>query len=222
MNKESKIILIVSLVAIVGGILLWSFQPKPALVTAPVDGSLLIREGSHVAGINGVEGAKNAKVQIVEFGDYQCPACGAVNPIVMKIIADYKDNPNVSFVFRNFPLSAHQNSHSSAEAAEAASAQGKFWEMHDMIYEKQTEWSNSNTAVDIFTSYASKLGLDTKIFLSEVKSNKYSAIISADYADGEKLGVDSTPTFYINGVKFGDGVSSYDSFKAKIEELLKK
>lgn len=215
MNKDAKILLGVALVAIVGGILLWAMQPKALPVTDPVDGSLLIREGSHSTG------KIDAKVQIVEFGDYQCPACAAVHPIIKRVLEEYKDNSEVTFVFRNFPLSIHPNARISAQAAESAGSQGKFWEMHDMIYENQGEWSDVKNPIDIFVGYAEKIGLDTDKFKTEVKNSQYSAIISADYKDGEELGVDSTPTFFVNGVKFGNGVSSYEAFKTKIDELLK-
>ncbi len=221
MNKDAKILLGTALVAIVGGILLFAMQPKALPVSDPVDGSLLIREGSHTSSAGGIEEAKLAKVQIVEFGDYQCPACAAAHPAIKKIAEEYKDNPNVTFVFRHFPLSIHPNARISAQSAEAAGSQGKFWEMHDMIYENQDEWSDVKSPIDIFVGYAEKLGLDTDKFRSEVKNNQYSAIVSADYKDGDELGVNSTPTFFINGVKFGNGVSSYESFKEKIEELLK-
>ncbi|MEN9582466.1 MAG: hypothetical protein RL641_420 [Candidatus Parcubacteria bacterium] len=215
MTKEAKILITMGVIAIVGGVLLSYTQPKVAEPSAPVDGTLLIREGSHM------KTTKDAKVQIVEFGDYQCPACGAAHPVIKKIIADYKDNPNVNFVFRNFPLPGHANARSAAEAAEAAGAQGKFWEMHDMLYEKQDEWSEIAKPIDIYISYATALGLDVDAFTKSVKSSTFSDVIRADRKDGDDVGVNATPTFYVNGLEFGNGVPAYDDLKAKIESLLK-
>jgi protein-disulfide isomerase len=216
MTKEAKIIIGIAAVAIVGFIIFAMAQPKPIEPTASIDDTLLIREGSHMTG------SIDAKVQIVEFGDYECPACAAAHPGVKQLLAEYKDNPNVNFVFRNFPLPMHKNAIASAKAAEAAAAQGKFWEMHNMLYEKQEEWAESGKAIDIFANYATTLGLDVETFKDGVRGNAYSAIIKADQDDGRELGVSGTPTFFINGMQVSPGnVPSYAELKAKVEEALK-
>lgn len=165
-------------------------------------------------------GTPSAKVTIVEFGDFQCPACGAVNPIVKKVIADYQDK--IYFVFRNFPLPMHPNALVSAEAAYAAGLQGKFWEMESMLYESQLEWSekSGDEPRKIMRSYAEKLDLDMTKFNESLDSNAGAEKIQKDQNDGYQLGVDSTPTFFINGEKFS-GSMSYDQFKKLIDDRLR-
>lgn len=215
MTKEVKIMIGIAVVVLGGGIALLLAQPEQAEVSQPVDEQSLVREGSHMTG------KKEAKVTMVEFGDFQCPACGAAHPIIKQVLADYKDNPEVNFVFRNFPLtSIHPNALASAEAAEAAGEQGKYWEMHDMLYQKQNEWSSLPNPVDTFVGYAGQLGLNTDQFRQSVVNEKYSSVIDADLADGGGLGVNSTPTLYINGKKLAS--YQYDSMKAAIEEALKQ
>lgn len=177
------------------------------------DANLLIGQVSHMTG------AKDAKVNIVEFGDYQCPACAYANPIVHQLIQEYKDNPNVNFVFRNFPLTQHSNAMISAEAAEAAGVQGKFWEMNGMLYNDQNEWSGSAKALEVFTGYAQKLGLDVKAFTDAINQQKFQEAIIKDRSDGQALGVNSTPTFFINGKKL-TGIPSFEEFKKMIDERL--
>jgi protein-disulfide isomerase len=141
--------------------------------------------------------ATNAKVTIVEFGDFQCPACGAAHPTVKQILKDYEGK--VTFVWRHFPLPMHKNAMLAAIASEAAGEQGKFWEMHAMLFENQKEWEESNDAKKIFVSYAEQLGLDTQKF-SDALDKKFNAErIQSDADAGIALGVNSTPTFFING-----------------------
>ncbi len=218
MTKEAKILIAIAIVVVIGGVLLAVFaNPRPKDPGAPVDGKSLVRDSSHMTGKLG------AKVTIVEFGDFQCPACGAAHPIIKQVLDAYKDNPDVNFVFRNFPLDQiHPNAHIAAEAAEAAGAQNKYWEMHDMLYEKQDEWSTNPDPVTVFADYATSLGLNVDTFKQAVSQRLYADIIKTDYADGQSVEVNSTPTFFINGVKEAK-VLSFDEFKAKIDaELAKK
>jgi len=165
-------------------------------------------------------GTSSAKVTIVEFGDFQCPACGSVHPAVKQILEDYKDK--VYFVFRDFPLPMHPNAPLAAEAAYASGLQGKFWEMHDKLYESQDEWSEKlgDQTKQVIVGYAKDLGLDTAAFNDDLSKNAGSAKIQKDQNDGYQLGVDSTPTFYINGTKFAS-VMTYDQFKKEIDQRLK-
>ncbi len=162
--------------------------------------------------------APGSKVTLVEFGDYQCPACGAAEPVVEKVRNEYKGK--ITFVFRNFPLPQHANALVAAEAAEAAGAQGKYWEMNEILYAHQNDWSNSSDPTNIFVGYAKDLGLDTTKFKDSVTGNKFDQKIKADETDGNTLGVNSTPTFFLNGEKLVGG-QSYDTFKSKIDALLK-
>lgn len=217
MTKEAKILIAIAVVVVIGGVLLAVFaNPQPKDPGAPVDSQSLVRDSSHMTGQVG------AKVTVVEFGDFQCPACGAAHPVVKQIIEAYKDNPDVNFVFRNFPLdSIHPNAHISAEAAEAAGAQGKYWEMNNMLFERQDEWSTMSDPLDTFVGYAQTLGLNTDTFRQAVSQRLYAEVIKADYADGQAATVNSTPTFFINGVKEAGGMS-FNDFKAKIDAELAK
>lgn len=216
MSNEAKILTAISVVTlgivIVAAIMFGgkSTNDKPE---APVDQKILIREDSNV------KGSKDAKVTIVEFGDFQCPACGAAHPVVTQIVGEYEGK--VKFVFRNFPLNIHKNAELAAEAAEAAGAQKKFYEMHDMLYDNQADWSESDKALDKFVEYAKELKLDVDKFKKEVQEHKYKEKVQKDLSDGAAAGVNSTPTFYINGVMHS-GVLPYNEFKAKVEEELKK
>ena len=184
--------------------------PKPV-----ADSSLLIGQGSYMTG------TKEAKVNVVEFGDYQCPACAYASPIIQQLVKAYKDNPNVNFVFRNFPLPQHSNAMISAEAAEAARVQGKFLEMSEILYGRQNEWSGNPKPVEVFVKYAQELKLDIKDFEDSVNQQKFKDLIDRDRSDGQALGVNSTPSFFVNGEKLV-GIPGFEDFKKKIDEKLAK
>jgi protein-disulfide isomerase len=204
MTKEAKI-LIAIMVIVVGGGLFAALSGGPAVNKS----ELLARENSHRSG--------NGTVQVVEFGDYQCPACAQAHPIVTRLQEEYQGK--ITFIFRNFPLSSHQNALPSAEAAEAAGAQGKYWEMHDKLYENQEEWSGMVDPASIFIGYATDLGLDIDTFKHDYGAKKYLDFISNDQTDGYKLGVQSTPTFFVNGKR--QRSFDYDTLKNAIETELK-
>lgn len=215
MTKEAKILIAIAVVVVIGGVLLAIFaNPQPKDPGAPVDEQSLVRENSHMTGQLG------AKVTIVEFGDFQCPACAAAHPVVKQIIETYKDNPEVNFVFRNFPLdSIHANANIAAQAAEAAGAQGKYWEMHDLLYERQADWSTNPDPSLVFADYATSIGINVDTFKQALSQRLYSDIVKTDFADGQSIGVNSTPTFFINGIKEARPLS-FDEFKAKIDAAL--
>jgi len=216
MSQESKILIgigIVSLVLVVGASLFLGGSSAPSSTGEKADPKILVRQNSHKTV------SQATKVTIVEFGDYQCPACGSAHPIVKEVLSAYGNK--INFVFRNFPLtSVHQNALIAAEAAEAAGAQGKFWEMHDMLYENQKEWSEVTDPNSLFADYAKKLGLDTQKFEEDIKNATYSNVIRIDQDDGNTVGINATPTFFINGEK-QTGILSLDQFKGKIDPLLK-
>ena len=217
MTKEAKILIAIALVVIIGGVLLAIYaNPQPEEAGKAVDPQSLIRENSYMTG------KKDAKVTIVEFGDFQCPACAAAHPEVKAVLEQYKDNPDVNFVFRNFPLdSIHPNAHMAAEAAEAAGKQGKYWDMFDLLYSRQQEWAQDSAPLGIFSRYAQEFSLDGDKFKSEVEQRFYADIINTDYKDGEALGVNSTPTFFVNGVKQTGGFRR-DEIKTLIDAELAK
>lgn len=211
MSKEAKIlsgVVLAIVIALVGVFILFNKPDKAAAPTA--DAGKLVRDNSHKIGIA-------SKVTLVEFGDYQCPACGAAHPTVKRILDEYKDK--ITFVFRNYPLAQHQNAQIAAEAAEAAAAQNKFWEMHDKLYESQKDWSTNGNPGDMFSGYAKDLGLDTATFDKAVSASSNKSVIQIDTDDGTALGVQGTPTFYLNG-KTVTGYS-YDELKKALDEALK-
>ena len=213
MTKESKILIAV-LVAAVGGMIgLFVLANSGSTPPGPVgDKTKIIRDNSHKTG--------TGSVQLVEFGDFQCPACGAAEPNVQQLLKDESDK--VTFYFRNFPLvNVHQNANASANAAEAAAAQGKYWEMHDKLYQTQTAWSTLSDPTETFVGYAKDLGLDESKFRDAVTAKKFQSIIDQDVADSNALAVNATPTFYFNGEKY-TGKSTYDELKAKVESLVTK
>lgn len=165
-----------------------------------------------------VRGAQDGKLTLVEFGDFQCPACGAYEPLVRQVM---KDNAqDLKIVFRHFPLTQiHQNALLAAKASEAAGVQGKFWEMHDMLYDKQQEWAGGLNAHDIIVSYAKELGLNTTQFEADLGSRAIEEKIVSEYQEGIKLGVEGTPTFFLNGIKL-ENPRSLEEFDKLIKDAL--
>ncbi len=158
--------------------------------------------GSSAAGTsNHVKGKLDSKVTFVEYGDFQCPVCGAYYPVVSQVMAKYQDR--VKFQFRNLPLSeVHPNAFAAARAAEAAAQQGKFWEMYDQLFRNQTTWSQSSSPNAYFRQYAGVIGLDGKKFDTAFSSDAVNKTINADIGAFKKTGDPmATPTFYLNGKK---------------------
>ncbi len=167
-----------------------------------------------------IYGKKDSPVSLVEFGDFQCPACLGYFPIVQQIKAQYGDR--ISIQFRHYPLSEiHQNAVISARASEAAAMQGKFWEMHDKLYENQNAWGTSQTPNTFFESYAQEIGLDVEKFKTDIKSTATNDIVQADRAEARKQGHSSTPTFVLNGKTIENPPRTIEEFGALIEEALK-
>ncbi len=158
------------------------------------------------------DGPSKAPVTLVEYGDYECPFCGEAYPIVKALQKRLGDQ--MRLVFRNFPLNeSHPHAENAAEAAEAAGAQGKFWEMHDLLYENQ----DALDAPDL-VQYAGALGLDVPRFVREMGEHLYAERVRADFRSGVRSGVNGTPTFFINGVRH-DGPFDLRSLMAAIEEV---
>ena len=148
------------------------------------------------AGRDHIHGPIDAPIALVEYGDYECPYCGEAYPIVKAIQEQLGER--LCFVFRNFPLSnMHPYAEHAAEAAEAAGAQGKFWEMHDLLFENQDALHDEALA-----QYAESLGLDAGRLLGEVLNGTHSARVREDFRSGARGGVNGTPTFFINGVRY--------------------
>lgn len=175
---------------------------------------------SSVQPTNHVRGNTSSKVKFVEYGDYQCPYCGQYYPIIEQVYTKYQDK--ISFQFRNLPLNqVHQNAYAAARAAEAASNQGKFWDMFALLYQHQSEWSEQTNASSIFEGYAKQLNLNISQFKKDVVSSKTNDIINADKEEFNKTKEEiSTPTFFLNGKKIS--ATSVDGFSKLIDAELKK
>ncbi len=160
-----------------------------------------------------VKGAFNAPVTIFEFSDFQCPYCAKAQPMLREVLKAYPDK--VKLVYKNYPLAFHKQARNAAKAAHAAGEQGKYWEMHDKIFEKYNKLTEES-----FTEFAKQMGLDMNKFSADYSSGKYDKQIQEDMNIAEKVGVRGTPTFFINGKL--QQRRSFNDFKAAIDKILKK
>ncbi|MBV8858512.1 MAG: thioredoxin domain-containing protein [Acidobacteria bacterium] len=165
-------------------------------------------------------GMPTARVTVEEFSDFQCPACGALEPGLRRVMKDY--DSRVNFVFRNFPLQMHKYAFLAARAAEAAGQQGKFWEMHDLLYDNQKEWSDAMEPRVQFDSYATRIGLDMQKFKADMERQDLAERIKSDLLRGNSLGVKGTPTVYLNGRELVPGkLVTEDDLRHEIDAALK-
>lgn len=165
------------------------------------------------------DGPQNAPLQLVEYADFECPSCKLYYPLVKQLQKDFQGK--LLFVYRFFPLSnIHPNAVNAAEAAYAANQQGKFWEMHDKLFDTQDDWATSSTARDIFVTYAQQLGLNVDQFKTDFNASSTEKFIKdAENADLD-LGLNGTPTFFLNGKEI-TLPGSYDAFKQLLTNQLK-
>ncbi len=161
------------------------------------------------------EGPARAPVVLVEYGDYQCPYCGAAYPVVKRLQKEF--GAELRFVFRNFPITnAHPRAEWAAETAEAAGAQGKFWPMHDFLYENQERFASEEP----FARHAAQLGLDAPRIAREVARRAYADRIEEDFLSGVRSGVNGTPTFFFNAVRY-DGPVELEALAAAVRATAK-
>lgn len=223
MSKRAWIIFAVICVVVLGGLIYFSNRNR--IDVSNVDTSA-VQQASELSGniADNTFGKKDSKVVLIEYGDYQCPGCGSAAPTVKKLSEKYKDQ--IAFVFRNFPIaSKHPNARAAASAAEAAGLQGKFWEMHNILYENQAAWERLSTADrgPAFVSYAKQIGLNEERFKTDMESTSVSNKINFDQAVGKKAGADATPTFILNGKKFGEqDWSTEEAFENKLKDAMKE
>ncbi len=148
-----------------------------------------------------IQGPTEAAVTLVEYGDYECPYCGAAYPIIKEVQS--RMGERLRFVFRNFPITtSHPHAEQAAETAETAATQGRFWQMHDLLYENQKRLRDPD-----LRDYAERLSLDVERFDKELAEHVHAARVREDFMSGVRSGVNGTPTFYINGTRHDD---SYD------------
>jgi len=208
---DKKTIITVSLIVVfIGSILVfWPSGKNNTTGTGPV---------TSIKSTDWTRGAVDPVITLIEYGDFQCPACRAYEGVVQQLSKDFKDT--LSFGYRHFPLvQIHQNALPSSKASEAAGLQGKFWEMHDILYEKQTEWSTASNSKEIFIGYAKNLGLDTVRFEKDMENADIAKKIEEDYRGGIRLDVSATPTFFLNGKKIKNP-AGMEEFKKLIEKEL--
>ena len=167
-------------------------------------------------------GANSKNVEVMVYGDFECPACGQFYPVEKQIIQNYSND--IKFVFRHFPIdSIHPNARAASRAAEAAGLQGKFFEMHDLLYENQQQWSSQITSSpqSIFENYAKELNLDIAKYNADYAAESTNSTINADKQAGGQVGVNGTPTYFINGQKMSNSdIGSYEAFAKKIDEAI--
>ena len=173
--------------------------------------------GTQISGHAKGEGQKN--ITLTEYGDFQCPACASYYPVVKSVVEKYQKD--ITFRFRNFPLvQIHPNAFAASRAAEAAGLQGKFWEMHDLLYEQQTTWASAGNPQSYFQSFASHLNLDINKFNQDYASSAVNDIINGDLAEAKKVGADSTPTFVLDGKKLDQNPEDQAAFEQLIEDAI--
>lgn len=158
-------------------------------------------------------------VTLEEFGDYQCPPCGALHPTLKKLKQDLGSNLN--FVFRNFPLKAiHKNALVAAQAAEAARMQNHFWEMHDLLYENQNLWKDDVNPKSIFIKFAGDLGLDSARFVRDMADQQVQMRIEADEYAAAERGINGTPTVLIDGRQLRPEVTNPEGIRKGIDFVI--
>ena len=167
-----------------------------------------------------VRGPAQAPVTLEEFGDFQCPPCGMISGPLLEIEKDY--GPKLRVIFRNFPFPNHQHALEAAYAAEAAGLQGRYWEMHDLLYREQANWSNAPDVKQLFVSYARILGLEIDRFETDMAGPTAKARVTADQERGKSLGVKATPSIFINNQGLPPKSLNPTALRAAIEEALKE
>ncbi|OGN03302.1 MAG: hypothetical protein A2655_00530 [Candidatus Yanofskybacteria bacterium RIFCSPHIGHO2_01_FULL_43_42] len=211
-NKTKKYFvrgfILLAFVAVVFGF--WKLsQRAPVIADAEV---LAINE------LDWIRGDKDSAVTLIEYLDFQCPACGVYHPWVTQLFSEYGDR--VRFATRHFPIiNIHPNAMPAAKATEAAGKQKKFWEMHNLLFENQRNWSNERNPIDLFLSYAEDIGLDKDKFLADYKDGSIDDKIDSDRNGALRAGVTGTPTFFLNGKKINNP-KGYEEFKTLIEKEL--
>jgi protein-disulfide isomerase len=190
----------------------WGMVKLSSNVQLPTEGGTL---SAAVTDVDDIRGPADAPITMVEYADFQCPACGSYYAIVKQLLNEPDVQGKVRLVHRDFPLTQlHANAQLSAQAAQAAAAQGKFWEMHDKLFETQSAWSakSSAGARETFMQYAKDLGLDIARFTRDIDSAEVKARIQTDVESGLASGVSGTPTFFVNGSRMAQA-DSYQQFK---------
>jgi protein-disulfide isomerase len=166
-----------------------------------------------------IRGNPEAAVTLEEFGDFECPTCKEFATFLDQVIKEY--DPRVRLIFRNFPLAMHAHARDAALAAEAAGMQGRYWEMHDMLYREQAVWSSATSPRTLFTSYAETLRLDLRQFEKDMDSNKVRERIESDQARAKSLGVKIAPSLFVDKREMGQNDRTPEGVLRLVDEALK-
>jgi protein-disulfide isomerase len=204
-----------ALTVLVGGALLSQTMEPPRL---DISSEKRISGKGVVKSVH-IRGNADAPVTLEEFGDFECPSCKNLATFLDQVTKEY--HPSVRVIFRNFPLAMHQHSRDAAAAAEAAGLQGRFWEMHDMLFREQPVWSSSNYPSMLFDSYAETLGLDMHQFRNDLKSDKVRERLESDQARAKSLGVKVAPTLFIDKHQMGTNEATPEELHRLIDEAVK-
>ena len=210
------LIIVVGAASVAGGF--WIYRAKRAELTRVLaddkheDADSPELESAHL------RGDKHAPVTLEEFGDFQCPPCATLAATLLRVEHDYGKKLRV--IFRQFPLPMHVHAQEAACAAEAAGLQGRFWEMHDLLYRNQNSWAGAAKVADTFKEYASGLGLDIEQFARDYASPQVLERVTADHALGEKRGVTATPSLFLNGHNLPPASAAENALRSAIDAAL--
>ncbi len=196
-----------------GAMLYWAKRPRPAVIPANK-----IAGASENAALMHIRGDRDAPVTVEEFGDFQCAPCRLIAGFLDHLVEEYR--PRLRIVFRNFPLPIHKHAREAAVAAEAAGLQGRFWEMHDLLYREQPAWSKAADPAELFNSYAGMLKLNLEQFKKEMAGEKATGLVAADVERGRSLGVKTTPTIFINNRELPRDKKTSNGIRAMIDAAL--
>ncbi|PID33541.1 hypothetical protein CR969_00145 [Candidatus Saccharibacteria bacterium] len=223
MDSKKWAIFILMVAAIIGGMIWMSSQNRLNVsdINQETASKFIGADGRNGQIEDHTLGNPSAKVVMIEYGDYQCPGCSTTAPEAKKVAEEYKDH--MLLIFRNYPISSiHPNARAAAAVAEAAGKQGKFWQMHDLLYKNQKQWASASPKdrTPLFASYAQELGLDQDKFSKDIASPEVLKKIDFDLAVGGIHNVTATPTFVINGkiVSLKDKGDIKDSVKSALNE----
>lgn len=210
------IVALVALATIGSGAMLYRAK-RPHVSSIPDDKTLSAKNGADSPHIRG---NPDAPVTLEEYGDFQCPPCGMFATFAGQLEKEYDSRLRV--IFRNFPLKMHEHAHEAALAAEAAGLQGRFWEMHDLLYREQDAWTKAPNVRELFESYAGTIGLDLDKFKKDMDGEQVKARVEADRQRGESLGINITPTLFINNQPLETKDKNPEGIRAEINAALEK
>jgi protein-disulfide isomerase len=205
----------IALVTLASGAMLY-WAKRPQLLTIPADKTM---SGKGDAESMHIRGNPDAPVTLEEFGDFQCPPCAGIAGFLDALEKEY--HPRLRIVFRNFPLPVHKHARDAALAAEAAGLQGRYWEMHDVLYREQAVWSKADSVHELFESYAGVLGINLDRFKKDMKGDDARKQVDFEQARGNSLGVKSTPTIFVNNHQVRFPLTA-ESVHEAIDSALKK